>query len=535
MKTFIIILKFVLLFYSITIINAQEDYKKWLEKENSKYQKYIDEQDKKFVEFLKKEWKNFNLMQGNEFYTSPKLKKIPKLEPEDPKQEPFLEDKNEEKTIENKNKQTSKSPEETKQPDQDVNEETIPKSLNKEKEASEPKQEQEEPNKSPNENRVKPAPEPVEDTNMEPINFKFYGKKDEISLPENYKIEISKPFNNNKIADFWGEMAAKKFDGLLRHLQNKKDRMNLNDWGYFLFIKEIANNVYPNSPNKKHLFMWYMIVKSGYKARVGLVSNKVYLFIPAENKIYGVPYIRSAGSDNRSYIMDFDNLWQTSLSGKRISSYDDDYPASNKLLNMNLHNPPKIDTKLKSKTLRFRYKGRKYEIPVKYNISAIDFYEYYPYSNLEIYFNAGVSEETKESLLKSLRPVVENENEAIAANKLLRFVQNAFDYKMDQPHFGREKPLFVEETLHYDYSDCEDRSIMYAFLVEELLGLEVIGVRYPGHLATAVNFNINVEGDNIKHNGREYTVCDPTYVNANIGMTMPRFKGKPLKGILEFH
>ena len=45
-----------------------------------------------------------------------------------------------------------------------------------------------------------------------------------------------------------------------------------------------------------------------------------------------------------------------------------------------------------------------------------------------------------------------------------------------------------------------------------------------GHVAAAVNFHETVAGDSISYQGKRYVVTDPTYINANAGMTMPNFK-----------
>ena len=90
--------------------------------------------------------------------------------------------------------------------------------------------------------------------------------------------------------------------------------------------------------------------------------------------------------------------------------------------------------------------------------------------------------------------------------------------------FDREKFLFPEETIFYPYSDCEDRSIIFAFLVTRLLGLEVVGLDYPGHIATAVLFTGDVDGDSVVYKNKKHIICDPTYINANYGECMPQFK-----------
>ncbi|MBR4380664.1 MAG: hypothetical protein IKP48_05330 [Bacteroidaceae bacterium] len=53
-----------------------------------------------------------------------------------------------------------------------------------------------------------------------------------------------------------------------------------------------------------------------------------------------------------------------------------------------------------------------------------------------------------------------------------------------------------------------------------------------GHLATAVAFNMPVEGDYINLNGKRYTICDPTYIGAPIGVTMPEMDNKTAKVIV---
>ena len=94
--------------------------------------------------------------------------------------------------------------------------------------------------------------------------------------------------------------------------------------------------------------------------------------------------------------------------------------------------------------------------------------------------------------------------------------------------------MFPEETLYYPYSDCEDRSILFAWLVHNLLGMDVVGLDYPGHVATAVRFKGKVAGDAVMYNGKRYMVTDPTYINASAGMTMPNFK-KNKPGVIKIY
>jgi hypothetical protein len=69
-------------------------------------------------------------------------------------------------------------------------------------------------------------------------------------------------------------------------------------------------------------------------------------------------------------------------------------------------------------------------------------------------------------------------------------------------------------------------------LVRDLLGLDVVLVYYPGHLAMAVNFTEPVKGDYVPLDGRKFTICDPTYIGGRVGETMPDMVDKPITAIL---
>jgi hypothetical protein len=69
-------------------------------------------------------------------------------------------------------------------------------------------------------------------------------------------------------------------------------------------------------------------------------------------------------------------------------------------------------------------------------------------------------------------------------------------------------------------------------MIRDLLGLDVVLLYYPGHLATAVCFNDDVQGDYLVIGGKKYIVCDPTYIGASIGRTMPKMDNSKAKVLL---
>jgi len=194
------------------------------------------------------------------------------------------------------------------------------------------------------------------------------------------------------------------------------------------------------------------------------------------------------------------------------------------LIDMSMESNPKIKTVIVEKVLKFTYDGKKYELPVKYDANVAEFFRSYPQTDLDVYFEAPLSDLALSSLSESFAPILQNRNESEAANVLLRFVQTAFQYQTDDEQFGKEKTFFADEVLFYPACDCEDRSILYSYLVRRILQLDVIGLNYPGHIATAVKLNSDLDGDHILYKKSKYVISDPTYINANIGVAMPKFK-----------
>ena len=190
-----------------------------------------------------------------------------------------------------------------------------------------------------------------------------------------------------------------------------------------------------------------------------------------------------------------------------------------------------------------RRKSEKYEnvdVTVSVNQNLLDFYSTYPTSMIgenhvsrwAMYANTSLSHEVKTQLYPMFNEVLNGQRQLEAANILLNWVQTAFEYKYDDEIWGRDRAFFAEESLFYPYCDCEDRSILFSRLVRDLLGLDVVLVFYPGHLACAVCFSENVKGDYILLNDRKYIVCDPTYIGASVGMTMPDMDNATAKVIL---
>lgn len=295
--------------------------------------------------------------------------------------------------------------------------------------------------------------------------------------------------------------------------------MTLNDWGFHFLLYKSAERIFKGNENMSLLFVWFISSKAGYESRVGYQSDQVYLLMPSRNALYSIPFLTLKGK--RYYAQYFD---RQPVKFKKIYSYKGEYPGANKIMDYGFQDSPRFNMAAKKRAVRFKCNGQEHAFAIYFNQNIIDFYRYYPQTELRLYFASAVPEETKAAILNNLKPAIQGLPEKEAADVLLKFVQTMFDYKTDADQFGREKFMFPAETIYYPYSDCEDRSFLFAWLVENLLHLEAVGLDYPGHVATGVKFSSDVGGDYVVLGKTKYTVCDPTYINAESGMAMPDFK-----------
>lgn len=475
------------------IVIAQDDYQKWLSKENEKYSKFLSDEDKKFTEFLRKEWVQIGLHSPESNFTKPKPVVPQTFQPSDI---------------------ISKAPDkkESKPPPIQYN--------------------------IPAETEIKINPEPLSAAKDEGIEvipgvdltknnlsaiINFYGSNITYHYTNQLSTLITPKLDKDAIADFWIEMGSGDYNSIIQQAVHYQNKYKLNDWGYLTILYEMARKLYPSKVNERYLFCWFILNKSGYAAKVGYSGDKIGLMIASKDRLFGRPYYYQKDNDRKFYSVTIDP--RDHMLDDEIIIYKEDLPSAQKLFDFNITVAPNLPLSAGSRKIKFTFSGEEYSIELKYNKNLIKFYDSYPASDLAVYFNSSPSLTAQKSLLDNLTPYLKGKNPYQAVSFLLHFVQYATEYKIDQGQFGREKSFFVEESIHYTFSDCEDRSVLFAYLVREFLGLDVIGLDFPEHIATAVRFNEDIPGSYFIHKNKKYIVCDPTYLGAGIGKMMPEYIG----------
>lgn len=537
----------------VSMAQTDDDFDSFMNSELKSFDDFIDEANKQFISFLRNPWKEFKSEQPVEKRiepepvkpveydekTSPKdekpvcltIEEILDLTSNEGKQKPVVKINDVEDitfdepevVAKKQNKPVVVKEKPKDKPVPSVGEKTKDEPVTKPVEAPArpvvtPVKPVERPVAKPSVTPTKPAVKPAPST---PLHVGGEGRSRITYLGMTYYMSDGlkgrcslSGLKENDIADAYERLCKSDYKTLLSDLRQVISELRLNDWGLYLLVEAVTKSFCANN-NDAVVMQQFLFNELGYKAKMARKAgaNQMLLFVATDCSVYAHPFFVKDGQ--KFYCMSQSDPCQFYMCQQ-------DAAKARKQMGMVLKSAPNLSGKITSST----HTNDSKDVTVTLGVPNLlmEFYKLYPQCDYRVYFTAPVNSEVKTPLLESLRPCIQGKGEAEAANILINFVQTGFEYATDGQQFGYEKPFFVEELFYYPYCDCEDRSILYSFLVRELLGLDVVLLDYPDHIATAVRFNESVNGDFVMVGGQKYVVCDPTYIGAPIGVTMPQYK-----------
>ena len=482
----------ILLFVLLATLSLQaqtDDFKAFRKQMLSDYQGFRKGIMDRYEEFLDAAWAEYETMAGRRRVTTPKPMVAPVYTPPE---DPVVEEPKEpiivvpETSVE---PETPTVPQEPKQP-------TAPKVPTAPKLPSTP--------------AVPKVPSP----SIPQIRFTLYGLQLAIPAP---RLEATlRSVNQQEVVAFWKQINDSDTKACVEGIQQLATNYRLGDWCTLKAIEQYSSKWAKGNEAAARVMMQYLMLSMGYDVRLAIAGNGVYLLLPFEQKVYANTYIPI---DNTKYYIYPNTMPENS----RI--YSCSIPRSEECgRHLNLIINPAYLLPKDNHTFTVSYGELSAQGCVNKNVIALQ--QEYPSMDIYCYAASIADEEVRRGVVKQLKSQVEGMDEAEAANALLHFVQSAFEYQTDGQQFGDgvEKSFFFDETLYFPYCDCEDRSIFYAYLVREILGLDVLLVGYPGHECTAVALSTAPPSyTGFVYKGKTYYICDPTYIGANIGVCMPDY------------
>lgn len=344
------------------------------------------------------------------------------------------------------------------------------------------------------------------------LDFKFYGIH--INLKHHITPVPLQSLNPQHIIKTWLSFSTWEMVSFIAKLIDIKQDRNLNDWAFFELIREVANQMPQlEDGNMRILFRHYVLHKCGFFIRMGKTEESLVLLLPTGQTIYRRYFLRE--DDKQFYIFtDTERCMERPVSSVPLLE-----KPKERLLSLQI----KEEISLGYNAYPVSRSYKEFVLNLTLNHDRINFFSNYPQTDFHIYINAKNDKAFEKVLLMQLYDQMKDQKPIEALQWLLHFTQSAFSYLSDQKQFGTEKYFFPEETFFYPYSDCDDRAILFSFLVRRLLRMDIVLLEYEDHLATAVYYDEEIPGKYISNDGKRYYICDPTYTHADIGQCMPRY------------
>jgi len=461
-RSYMLFGRFSFFFFFCIYTSLYGDFEKFQSHFSAPVQQFKSKKDLKFQRELKQEWKGYKTIRNKGFYASAKLKEIPKREVTPVKKIGPL------VFIENDSNNS-------------LTKQTLP-SL------------------------------PFNgDTKVD-----FFGLKLYLSVNTIIKEAKFYPYNQDGIASYFSGVVTSNYKDLIKEIKLIKKTYHLNDWGVYQLLDKLSLVIYKYD-DERELFKWFFFQKLGYNVKIALAGEHVYSIYEIKQKLYNSVSVKYR---KKEYFFltkkaPFDGL---------VYIHKEIYNQNAKALDLRLKTLPLLKQDYKTKKITFDEYKKKYTVSFTYNKNMIDFYHTYPQTEFSIFLNAPMERITYNSLVKSLKDHINGMKTNVALNFLLHFVQKGFIYQRDKEHFGKEKILFAEETLFYNSSDCEDRVTLYGYLVKKLFNIGIYAIKYSNYMVSSLYIPIN--GDSYMIGSKRYIIADPTYINANVGISMPNYKGR---------
>ncbi len=366
------------------------------------------------------------------------------------------------------------------------------------------------------------VPKPVVPSRSSDLPVTFYGMKVKAVA---CKARTLGNGGRNEVASVWeAYQKDSSMKDAVASLQSLSMALGLNDWFTFELIRAYAKTVCQLADDRV-VMRHFLLVNMGYDVRLAVCGQRLMLLVPFVQQVYERAYLRI---DGRTYYAfsdeETDDTGNASVYTCRLPADADHGRALDLTIQggrLGIKTGARHSFSLTDGVLTLRGEVDK---------GTMEALRHYPQTGIPCYAMSDVDRNFRSSLLEQIGEQLKGCSETEAVGRILRFVQFAFCYATDGEQHGYEKPYFVEENFYYPKNDCEDRAILFAFLVRNLLRLDVHLVRYPGHECAAVHFtDPTVDGDKYTLDGKTFLICDPTYIGASIGQCMPNFRNvKPV-------
>ncbi|MBQ9474731.1 MAG: hypothetical protein IJU69_00545 [Bacteroidales bacterium] len=355
-----------------------------------------------------------------------------------------------------------------------------------------------------------------------PVKFIFYDTEQVVSVPKEYGTFHPGGISEKDVASFWEELSRCNYKTILEDCAKYAETYGYNDWAVLEWVQALSAAVFPGDTNSEQtIFTVFLLNQMGLSTKIARAGGRLTPLFSSMQPVYARKFV----------IID---TYPFYLAGKDIPAstlytYNADFTKAARPLDLRIPDAPSFGKAGSYKIYRKNSSifAASFDLPV--NQTLMRFYDRYPQTSVNVYASARPEARFAAALTKAIGDNIRGLGEVDAVNRLLAFVQTDFGYQTDMARFGYEKPFFCEENFIYDSNDCEDRAVLFAYLLRSVLGKKAVLLEYPDHTCAAVCLKAEVKGDYIRIGNDKYYVCDPSYIGAAIGMSISKYKNTAVK------
>ena len=348
-------------------------------------------------------------------------------------------------------------------------------------------------------------------------NFFFYGIPLQLRHEDfNILNRVSSP---SEAASQWRELQKGKAANVAKAIDELAGKMGFNGYLTFRLIEAYLKSRFPSASESAIMSAThFMLVNMGFDARFGISSSGIPLMlIPMEQTVYGSLFLVLDGRSFTAFAPDGTNI--ESLRNITINTCQ--LPAmkeKGRIFDLKLNG---LNIPERKKNFLIESGGLTLQGELNENLFAMLYR--YPQMPTEDFAMSIIDKDLRASLVQQVRSQLRDMDEQQAVNTLLSFF-HGLPYETDDQRHGFEKPYFLEETLYYDKCDCEDRAIMFTWLLWNALGIPNHLIAYPGHESAAVKLHGTPQRKaGYSWGNSTYWSADPTFIGASIGDVMPMY------------
>lgn len=358
--------------------------------------------------------------------------------------------------------------------------------------------------------------------NSRVVKFNFYDSLQAVSIPKEYGAFHPKGISEQDVAVFWEELSKYDYKLILADCAKCIELYGLNDWAVLEWVQALSMAVFPrNIYSERTILTVFIVNQMGLMTKIARADKQLISLFSSMQPVYARKFVII---DTYPFY-----LAEKSVSASQVFTYNTAFMKPAHPLDLRLHKPlslgGRVSYQMREKTSSFL--NATFDIPI--NHSLLRFYKDYPQTELSVYASSVPDLRFVSSLRNGITNTIEGMDDEEKVNSFLAFLQTDFKYKTDLEQFGFERPFFCEENFAYEYNDCEDRAILFAHLVKTFTNCRAVLLEYPDHVSAGVNLVGSIKGDHVIINGENYYVCDPSYIGATVGMTIPKYKNTSVK------